>query len=92
MDFKIEIQCAVCKCSFELRPQDFKDRASMECPNCGQAFPADAFDDLKTGMSALGRVQEFVGENENPFSDPSGFTVRIKSFGNLHDIFDRESN
>lgn len=89
MDFKIEVSCAKCKCLFELRPQDFKNRPSMECPNCGQAFPIAVYEKIKIGVESLGAVPEFVDENsENPYSE-NLFTVRIKGFGNLHDFYDR---
>lgn len=89
MDFKICLNCARCECSFELRPQDFKARSSMECPNCGQAFPPDVYKDLKSGVAALGKVPEYVNENsENPFSE-NLFTVQVKSYGALHNLFDK---
>lgn len=92
MDFKIEISCQKCKCSFELCPTDFKDRATMECPNCGQAFPAKAYSHLKSGVVELGKVQEYVCENEeNPYSE-NLFLARVKSYGTLHSLFDRDEN
>ena len=38
MDFKIELTCHKCKCSCELRPTDFSERESMECPIAGRFF------------------------------------------------------
>ena len=46
MDFKIELVCNKCKCAFELRPTDFRERTSMECPNCGQTFPSGIYSKL----------------------------------------------
>lgn len=92
MDFKIEISCAKCKCLFELRPQDFKNRPAMECPNCGQAFPSAVYEKIKTGVEALGAVPEYVNEDsENPYSE-NLFAVRVKSFGTMHDLYDRSKN
>lgn len=53
MDFKIAITCNVCKCGFELRPEHFKLRDRLECPNCGQELPAEFYSNLKTGVVAL---------------------------------------
>ena len=92
MDFKIELLGSKCKCSCELRPEEFKARTSMECPNCGQALPADVYNDLKAGVEALGRVPERISENAtNPFSEDL-FTVRVKSFGTLHNLLDNRQN
>lgn len=92
MDFKIVIMCEKCKCSFELRPEEFKARSSMECPNCGQAFPANAYNHLKAGVIELGKVQESVRENEDdPYSEDL-FMVRVKSYGTLHNFFDQSEN
>lgn len=92
MDFKIEILCQKCKCSCELRPVDFKDRVAMECPNCGQAFPADAYNHLKAGVIELGKVREYIYEDEeNPYFE-NLFMVRVKSYGNLHNLFDQAEN
>ena len=92
MDFKIELLCSKCKCSCELRPEEFKARTSMECPNCGQALPADVYNDLKAGVEALGRAPERISENAtNPFSEDL-FTVRVKSFGTLHNLLDNRQN
>ena len=92
MDFKIEIMCEKCKCSCELRPEEFKERESMECPNCGRALPADVYSNLKTGVMALGKVPEYISEDaENPFSE-SLFMLHIKSFGTLHDFLDNDKN
>lgn len=87
MDFKIEVSCAKCKCLFELRPQDFKNRPNMECPNCGQAFPSAIYEKIKTGVEALGAVPEYVDEDSENL-----FLVRVKSFGDLHNLFDRPEN
>ena len=87
MDFKIEINCAKCKCLFELRPQDFKNRPNMECPNCGQAFPTTVYEKIKLGVDALGAVPEYVDEDSENL-----FLVRVKSFGDLHNLFDRHEN
>lgn len=72
----------------------------MECPNCGQAFPADEYQDLKSGVTSLGRVPESVRDDDPEtedtvdllFSRRRGFSMRVKSFGALHDLYDRESN
>lgn len=92
MDFKIEINCLKCRCSFELRPHDFKNRPSMECPNCGQAFPATLYEKIKTGVEALGSVPEYIDEDsENPFAE-NLFIVQIKGFGALHSLSGSSNN
>lgn len=88
MDFKIEIMCHRCSCTFELRPVEFKDRASAECPNCGQEFPQSIYAALKAGVTALGDIPENVDETAgNPLSETL-FTARVKSFGTLHNLYD----
>ena len=62
MDFKISVKCGKCSCKFELRPQDFKERDAIECPNCGQAFPDDVYSDLKAGIKYLGRVPDTIDD------------------------------
>lgn len=69
MDFKIEIKCGKCNCRFELRHQNFKQRDSMECPNCGQPFPQDHYQNLKIGVVSLGNIPELLPENADPFLD-----------------------
>lgn len=86
MDFKVKVSCEKCECSFELRPDSFKSRPSMECPNCGQAFPADVYEDLKAGVTALGNVPEFIGDGENSL-DQGRFSVCIKSYGVMNNLF-----
>ena len=79
MDFKIELVCNKCKCAFELRPTDFRERTSMECPNCGQTFPS--------GIVLLGEIPEVIKEDEDyPLADTL-FTAHVKSFDALHDLF-----
>lgn len=56
MLFKVKIDCCQCNCSFELSPKTFSQREHLECPNCGQAFPRDAFSALKDGMLSLSSV------------------------------------
>ena len=92
MDFKIELLCSKCKCSCELRPEELKARTSMECPNCGQALPADVYNDLKAGVEALaGRPGTHQREcHKSIFRDL--FTVRVKSFGTLHNLLDNRQN
>ena len=81
MDFKIELTCHKCRCSCELRPTDFSERESMECPNCGQALPADIYAKLKSGIVLLGEVPEKITENDaNPFAETL-FTAQVKSYG-----------
>lgn len=60
MDFKIELLCEKCSCATELRPKHFKPRSSMECPNCGQAFPDDVYESLKNAVHALGCISDSV--------------------------------
>lgn len=92
MDFKIEIMCQRCCCSFELRPVEFKQRTSAECPNCGQAFPEEVYTKLRTGVTTLGDIEEHVSaSSDNPFSEGL-FSMRVKSFGTLHDLYDNSGN
>lgn len=90
MDFKIVIECAKCECSFELRPQEFKARDSLECPNCGQAIPDAVYKDLKTGILTLGKIPEWVEENSDGLLSQRMFTMRIKGFGALHNIYENQ--
>ncbi len=93
MDFKIEISCKKCDCSCELRPTDFKERVSMECPNCGQAFPAEVYKHLKTGVIELGQVSEHICTNpEDTLHITDIFTVRIKSYNALSNLFGNNSH
>lgn len=82
MVFKIEIMCHRCSCAFELRPVEFKNRTSAECPNCGQTFPADVYASLKLGISALGSVPETTDDCANLF-DKRGFSLRVKEFNSI---------
>ena len=92
MDFKVLISCEKCKCSFELRPEAFKNRTSMECPNCGQAFPVDVYEQLKAGVIALGNVPECIETDTGTAPNGSLFTVRVKSYGMMHDLFGASEN
>ena len=76
MDFKISINCGKCDCTFELRPVHFKSRDVLECPNCGQSFPNDAFEKIKTGLDILNAVPETMGGD--CFSHD--FTVKVKEY------------
>lgn len=87
MDFKVVISCEKCQCSFELRPEDFKDRLSMECPNCCQAFPVEIYKQLRTGIVALGNVPEYISDDGNDLGEEQLFTVRVKSFGIMNNMF-----
>lgn len=82
MDFKIAITCNVCKCGFELRPEHFKLRDSLECPNCGQVFPAEFYENLKTGVVALGEIPESTGTDSEILHN-TGFSIRVKSYNEL---------
>ena len=87
MDFKIELVCNKCKCAFELRPTDFRERTSMECPNCGQTFPSGIYSKLKSGIVLLGEIPEVIKDDEEyPLADTL-FTAHVKSFDALHDLF-----
>ena len=93
VDFKIDIFCNKCKCSYELRPTEFKDRAAMECPNCGQAFPAEVYKHLKIGVTELGMISESIcAEPESAFFSEELFTVRVKGYGALHNLLDKPEN
>lgn len=92
MDFKVKVLCEKCECSFELRPDYFKNRPSMECPNCGQAFPADIYEYLKTGVTALRNVPEFIGDGENSLDQSNRFSVCIKNHGIMHNLLGGEKD
>ena len=91
MDFKVVIECAKCECSLELRPKEFKNRDSLECPNCGQAIPDAVYEDLKSGILTLGKVPEWVEEDSESLSPQRMFTIRIKGFGTLHNIHEKST-
>lgn len=89
MDFKIELACHKCKCSCELRPTDFSERESMECPNCGQVLPADIYAKLKSGIVLLGEVPKTITENDaNPFAETL-FTAQVKSYGDHYELLNQ---
>ena len=89
MDFKIELTCHKCKCSCELRPTDFSERESMECPNCGQVLPADIYAKLKSGIVLLGEVPKTITENDaNPFAETL-FTTQVKSYGDHYELLNQ---
>mgnify|MGYP000224832783 FL=1 len=89
MDFKIELVCNKCKCAFELRPTDFRERTSMECPNCGQTFPSGIYSKLKSGIVLLGEVPKTITENDaNPFAETL-FTAQVKSYGDHYELLNQ---
>lgn len=92
MTFKVKIDCRKCGCSFELTPKFFLLREFAECPNCGQVFPQNDYDNLKAGIQRLGSVPGLVGadkENDDflPKSD-KGFTIRVKECTNVYPELD----
>lgn len=89
MDFKIKVKCEDCRCTFELRPVDFKKRDRLECPNCGLQFPDDIFQSLKTGIEALGDVPEraTLGPDSSPIGEkPHCFLLSVESYSEINDI------
>lgn len=91
MTFKVEINCQKCGCSFELTPKFFVLREFAECPNCGQTFPQDEYENLKAGIQRLGSVPGLIGvdETSNPFSESkTGFTAQVKECKNLYPELD----
>lgn len=89
MDFKVQIHCRKCSCSFELRPKDFREKEHLECPNCGKQFPDEVFSHLKKGIQELDLVPEEV-----PYP-PNGvytglkeidFNLSVKEFNITHII------
>ena len=77
MNFFISILCKKCLCQFQLCPDNFKERDSMECPNCGQPFPDDAFKKLKTGITMLGEIPESLPDSEFPSGVDSQFSLKM---------------
>ena len=75
MDFKVLISCEKCKCSFELRPEAFKN-----------------YEQLKAGVIALGNVPECIETDTGTAPNGSLFTVRVKSYGMMHDLFGASEN
>ena len=87
MDFKVGIKCMKCRCSFELRPESFKIRDSLECPNCGQMFPKDVYEKLKAGVTALGEVPEQLPEDSDCLSLPAeGFSLQVSEYSDIADV------
>ena len=86
MDFKISIKCMTCRCSFELRPGVFKIRDTLECPNCGQAFPQEFYEKIKTGVIALGEVPEWIPEKSESITEPENFLLKVSSFNGMRDV------
>lgn len=88
MQLKISIKCEGCSCKFELQAPQFRDRTSLECPNCGREFPKDIFSCLKTGIIALSSVPETVPETSAmyPFDDSERpeFRLQIGDFDILN--------
>lgn len=81
MDFKIELLCSNCRCKHELRPEKFKSRNSLECPNCGQVLPNEIYEDLKIGVTALGRVPSGVWDSD------ALFQLSVKSYSPACEVF-----
>lgn len=91
MDFKVKILCDDCKCSFELRPHDFKQRENIECPNCGNKLPDDVFSNLKIGITALGAVPEKTPLLDGMFrlgEDTHQFCLSVESYSFISDTLD----
>ena len=88
MDFKIQIKCMKCRCSHELRPGDFKIRDYFECPNCGQVFPSDVYDKLKTGVVALGEVPAWIPEKDDTSFqiEPKEFSLKVIEYDEISDV------
>ena len=88
MQLKISIKCERCSCKFEHQAPQFRDRTSLECPNCGREFPKDIFFRLKDGIIALSNVPETIPETSEmyPFdgSDRSEFRLQIGDFDTLN--------
>ena len=84
MDFKVEIKCEKCKCSFEFRPGEFVDRDAMSCPNCGQELDPSVFSHLKTGILELAQVPDMIPDDWELFpSAPQKelkFSLQVKGY------------
>ena len=82
MQLKISIECGGCSCKFELKSPQFRDRTSLECPNCGKEFPKDIFSRLRDGIVALADVPETIPESSKMYpiddSDPPEFRLQIE--------------
>lgn len=84
MDCKIVITCAKCRCKFELRPEEFKDRDELECPNCRTPFPQDTFETMRTGIKALKAIPGQMPEGGSGIFPVAGqFTLSIKEYDDL---------
>ncbi len=86
MDFKVLIKCEVCKCRFEFRPEHFKDRENLQCPNCNQEFPKGIFQKLRFGMLSLGEVPDKIAglnASEGDIFQSDGFSMEVTGFSEL---------
>lgn len=87
MDFKVAIKCEVCKCTFELRPVEFKDRDAIACPNCGLGLDQSVFSHLRSGIVELAKVPDRVPEDADPFSEDKSkepqFSLSVKEYNSF---------
>lgn len=88
MDFFVSIKCKKCLCAFELRPENFKQRDSMECPNCGQPFPADAYEKLKIGITTLGEIPWSLPESSDFLNGDAQFTIKMREYNLVQKTLD----
>ena len=92
MDFKIVVSCRKCYCSFELRPEFFNARKSMECPNCGNKFPDKTFSELKSGILSLGRVPERIDCSWESVEENEAFKIRVKEYSLCNELLGKNNN
>lgn len=79
MDFKVEITCFRCHCSFELRPSDKMALSdTIYCQNCGQEIPEDIATHLKVGLSELGLIPYITDDSEDLLMKFKGFRFLAK--------------
>lgn len=60
MKIKIDITCQNCNCKFEIDSQNYVERETICCPNCGQQFPDEPFKHLQAGMKEFSLVPSCV--------------------------------
>lgn len=84
MDFKIEISCGKCSCTFELRPQENSCK-SISCPNCNAKVPEEIASHILNGLHELHSVPDTYPEDS--FIGDTQFRFEVKPYSIYHSLY-----